>query len=122
SRRVARPLPTLLAADAPRTRYRGAARQTTQENHEENGEVSMTATLDLATLMGETDRDTTKDADSYAISVTRTYATDIDDLWDAFTTPERAKRFLGVLTGDLREGGVATLTMGDEGEFVVTMA
>jgi uncharacterized protein YndB with AHSA1/START domain len=33
------------------------------------------------------------------------YATDIDDLWAACTTPERLARWLGDFSGDLRVGG-----------------
>ena len=37
--------------------------------------------------------------------VSRTYATDPDDLWDALTRPERIPRWFLPVTGDLREGG-----------------
>jgi uncharacterized protein YndB with AHSA1/START domain len=33
------------------------------------------------------------------------YDTDIDDLWDALTDPERVRRWYGVVEGDLRPGG-----------------
>jgi uncharacterized protein YndB with AHSA1/START domain len=33
------------------------------------------------------------------------FATDVDDLWSAFTDPERLARWLGEVEGDLREGG-----------------
>ncbi|MDF8266142.1 SRPBCC family protein [Luteipulveratus flavus] len=34
-----------------------------------------------------------------------TYATDIDDLWEAVTDPERLARWVAHVTGDLRPGG-----------------
>jgi uncharacterized protein YndB with AHSA1/START domain len=37
--------------------------------------------------------------------MTRTYATTIDDLWDACTNPERLKRWYVPVTGDFRVGG-----------------
>ena len=41
----------------------------------------------------------------------RRYATDIADLWSAWTEPARTARWLGVLSGDRREGGTVTLCM-----------
>lgn len=45
-----------------------------------------------------------------------TYATDIDDLWQAVTDPERLARWVATVTGDLRLGGEiqATFTSGAE--------
>jgi uncharacterized protein YndB with AHSA1/START domain len=39
------------------------------------------------------------------VRVEDVYATDIDDLWAACTTPERLARWLGDFSGDLRVGG-----------------
>ncbi len=36
---------------------------------------------------------------------TRTYATSVEDLWDACTDPERLRRWYVPVTGDLRVGG-----------------
>jgi len=35
----------------------------------------------------------------------RTYPTDVDDLWDAVTDPERVPRWFAPVSGDLRPGG-----------------
>jgi uncharacterized protein YndB with AHSA1/START domain len=40
-----------------------------------------------------------------AVRVEDVYDTDIDDLWEACTTPERLARWIAELTGDLRVGG-----------------
>ena len=40
-----------------------------------------------------------------AVRVEDVYATDIEDLWVACTTPERLARWLGDFSGDLRVGG-----------------
>ena len=40
-----------------------------------------------------------------AVVATRTYATDIDDVWDALTNAERIPRWFSPVTGDLRLGG-----------------
>jgi uncharacterized protein YndB with AHSA1/START domain len=45
-----------------------------------------------------------------AVRVEDTYATDIADLWDACTTPERLSRWIAQVTGDLREGGTIHAT------------
>jgi uncharacterized protein YndB with AHSA1/START domain len=36
---------------------------------------------------------------------TRTYATSVEDLWDACTNPERLSRWYAPVTGDMRVGG-----------------
>jgi uncharacterized protein YndB with AHSA1/START domain len=40
-----------------------------------------------------------------AVITRRTYPTEIGDLWDAVTNPDRLKRWFLPATGDLREGG-----------------
>jgi uncharacterized protein YndB with AHSA1/START domain len=39
------------------------------------------------------------------VTVSQTYDTDIDDLWDACTNPERLPRWFSPVSGDLRLGG-----------------
>lgn len=39
------------------------------------------------------------------VIVGRTYDTDIEDLWDALTNPDRIPRWFMPVTGDLRLGG-----------------
>jgi uncharacterized protein YndB with AHSA1/START domain len=45
------------------------------------------------------------DQDRGAVRVEDLYDTDIDDLWDACTTPERLARWIAEVSGDLRVGG-----------------
>ena len=40
-----------------------------------------------------------------AVRVEDVYDTDIDDLWEACTTPERLARWIATVSGDLRVGG-----------------
>lgn len=42
-----------------------------------------------------------------AVRVEDVYDTDIHDLWDACTVPERLARWIAEVSGDLREGGTA---------------
>jgi len=44
----------------------------------------------------------------------RRYPTTVDDLWVALTEPDRARRWLGALYGDLRAGGRFELRMGED--------
>ena len=39
------------------------------------------------------------------VVASRTYPTDVEDLWDAVTTPERIRNWFAPVTGDLRLGG-----------------
>lgn len=39
------------------------------------------------------------------VTLSRSYATDVDDLWDACTSPERLPRWFAPVTGDLTLGG-----------------
>ncbi|HET6626605.1 MAG TPA: SRPBCC family protein [Nocardioidaceae bacterium] len=52
-----------------------------------------------------------------AVRIEDTYDTDIDDLWEACTKPERLARWIAEVSGDLRLGGEfdASFTSGWEG-------
>lgn len=52
-----------------------------------------------------------------AVIASRTYPTGIDDLWDALITPERLRRWLMPVSGDLREGGRYKLEGNAEGSI-----
>ena len=43
------------------------------------------------------------------LTIAQTYDTDLDDLWDACTNPERIPRWFLPVTGDLKEGGTYAL-------------
>jgi uncharacterized protein YndB with AHSA1/START domain len=45
-----------------------------------------------------------------AIRVEDVYDTDIDDLWEACTEPERLARWIAEVSGDLRVGGTIHAT------------
>ncbi|MTB87106.1 SRPBCC domain-containing protein [Aeromicrobium senzhongii] len=50
------------------------------------------------------------DATTGAVRVEDVYDTDIDDLWDACTVPERLARWIAHVSGDLRVGGTVEMT------------
>ncbi|OLF06980.1 hypothetical protein BLA60_29430 [Actinophytocola xinjiangensis] len=56
--------------------------------------------------------------DAYTVELRRRYDTGIDDLWDAMTNPERLRRWLKPVTGDLRPGGTFALDGGEHGEIL----
>jgi len=47
-----------------------------------------------------------KHGDTFRMVYDEVYRTDIDDLWQAVTTPERLARWMADYTGDLRLGGI----------------
>ncbi|WP_375687372.1 SRPBCC family protein [Pseudooceanicola sp. LIPI14-2-Ac024] len=53
-----------------------------------------------------------------SVQLTRDYATDIDDLWDALTRPERLQRWFLPVAGDLRPGGRFQLKGNAGGEIL----
>lgn len=46
-----------------------------------------------------------------AIRVEDVYETDVEDLWEACTTPDRLARWIGEVSGDLRVGGTAEASL-----------
>jgi uncharacterized protein YndB with AHSA1/START domain len=66
-------------------------------------------TFDIESHLGQVERsvvDLEKDGKAArAVILSRSYDTDIDDLWDALTTAERIPRWFLPIEGDLRLGG-----------------
>ncbi|MFD4402083.1 SRPBCC domain-containing protein [Nocardia sp. NPDC058499] len=56
--------------------------------------------------------------EAYTVEVRRRYDAQIEDLWDAITSPERLRRWLQPVTGDLRLGGKFELGSGEHGEIL----
>jgi uncharacterized protein YndB with AHSA1/START domain len=52
-----------------------------------------------------------------AVTLTRTYDADPDDVWDALTDPERLPRWFYPISGDLHEGGAFQLEGNAGGEI-----
>jgi uncharacterized protein YndB with AHSA1/START domain len=46
-----------------------------------------------------------------AVRVEDVYDTDVDDLWQACTTPERLARWIGQVSGDLSVGGIVQASL-----------
>lgn len=59
------------------------------------------------------------EGDTVAVSLTRTYDADVDDVWDALTNPERLPRWFSPVTGDFRVGGTYQIQGNAGGEILV---
>ena len=69
------------------------------------------STIDIAAVMGLTERSVTTNGRRSAIRMTRSFDTSAEDLWDACTDPARMRRWLGEATGEFHEGGAVRLCM-----------
>lgn len=69
---------------------------------------------DIGTWLRPLDRQVRATNGTRSVLLRRHYDTTPDDVWDAWTNPDRLKRWLGGVTGDLHEGGDVVLDMGDE--------
>ncbi|MBM7784544.1 SRPBCC domain-containing protein [Tenggerimyces flavus] len=68
---------------------------------------------DLAEWLRATDRSLTRSGRARSIALRRTFADATpDEVWAACTEPERLGRWLGVVAGDLIEGGTVTVDLG----------
>ncbi|GAB3456021.1 SRPBCC domain-containing protein [Actinophytocola sediminis] len=56
--------------------------------------------------------------EAYTVELRRRYDARIGDVWDAITSPERLRRWLKPVTGDLRLGGKFELDGGEHGEIL----
>jgi uncharacterized protein YndB with AHSA1/START domain len=56
--------------------------------------------------------------EAYTVELRRRYDAGIEDVWDAITSPERLRRWLKPVTGDLRPGGRFDLEGGEHGEIL----
>lgn len=57
--------------------------------------------------------------EAYTVELRRRYDAAIDDVWDAITDPDRLRRWLRPVTGDLRQGGAYELEGGEHGEILL---
>lgn len=60
--------------------------------------------------------------EAYTVEVRRRYDAEVDDVWDALTSPERLQRWLRPVSGELRVGGKFELDSGERGEILLCEA
>ena len=56
--------------------------------------------------------------EAYTVELRRRYDAESEDVWDAITSPERLRRWLQPVTGDLRLGGTYQFEVGEHGEIL----
>lgn len=56
--------------------------------------------------------------EAYTVELRRRYDAESEDVWDAITNPERSRRWLKPVAGDLRLGGTFELDGGEHGEIL----
>ena len=78
-------------------------------------------TIDLTAALGLTERSVTTCGERRVIQMRRTFATSVDDAWQACTNPDRLRRWLGETDGDRREGVVVTVRMTDDPAEIATL-
>src|SRR5699024_4195083 len=109
-RSVALPVPGVLGAAAGSTGHRDRSWQARATHPTRTGHAMST---DFTTIAAgqldavERDLTITPEGDQATVvsSLSQTYATTVEDLWDAVTSQERLPRWFGAVSGDLRLGG-----------------
>jgi uncharacterized protein YndB with AHSA1/START domain len=76
---------------------------------------------DLTTLLDLTERTVTADGERRTVKLQRPYDAAPAELWSAWTEPERAARWLGVIDGDREVGGTVQLIMSPPDKDVATV-
>lgn len=65
--------------------------------------------MDITAQLGAIERQVTRrpgpDGEEVCVTIHRTYDSDISDVWEALTDPDRMKRWFLPVSGDLQEGG-----------------
>ncbi|MDL5156674.1 SRPBCC family protein [Actinomycetospora termitidis] len=73
---------------------------------------------ELAAVRRTMGRGTLPAGEAYTVELRRRYDAEVDDVWDAITDPDRLRRWLKPVTGDLRPGGTYELEGGEHGEIL----
>jgi uncharacterized protein YndB with AHSA1/START domain len=73
---------------------------------------------ELAAAHREMGKGTVPAGEAYTVELRRRYDAEIEDVWDAITSPERLPRWLKPVTGDLRLGGTFELEGMGHGEIL----
>jgi uncharacterized protein YndB with AHSA1/START domain len=72
----------------------------------------------LASIYREVGDRPLEGGDAVGVLLRRSYAAEVEDVWDAVTDPERMKRWFLPVTGDLRMGGSFQLVGNASGEIL----
>jgi uncharacterized protein YndB with AHSA1/START domain len=81
----------------------------------------MSTIFDIATLVGLTERVVVHNGDRKAVTLRREYPFPVEDVWSAWTDPERAARWLGEIRGEARPGSTIELCMSPPDSDIATL-
>jgi len=73
---------------------------------------------ELATVHRVMGKGSVPAGEAYTVELRRRYDAEVEEIWDAITSPERLRRWLKPVTGDLRLGGKFELEGGEHGEIL----
>jgi uncharacterized protein YndB with AHSA1/START domain len=74
--------------------------------------------LDIAQQIGAIQRDVAEDGDLVRVQMDRRYPSPTEDVWEALTDPDRIRRWMMPISGDLRVGGSFQLEGNAGGEIL----
>src|SRR5918993_2194400 len=74
--------------------------------------------LDIAQQIGAIRRDVAEDGDLVRVQMDRRYPSPMPDVWEALTDPDRIRRWMMPISGDLRVGGHFQLQGNAGGEIL----
>ena len=74
--------------------------------------------LDIARQIGAIQRDVAEDGDLVRVQMDRRYPSPTEDVWEALTDPDRIRRWMMPISGDLRVGGSFQLEGNAGGEIL----
>jgi uncharacterized protein YndB with AHSA1/START domain len=78
--------------------------------------------LDIPRQIGAIAREVTEDEDRVRVRMDRRYPSAAADVWDALTNPDRIRRWLAPVSGDLRAGGAFQLEGNAGGDILACEA
>jgi uncharacterized protein YndB with AHSA1/START domain len=73
---------------------------------------------EISAIQREVSRYPDGDSESVSVALRRSYPSDVEDLWEAVTSPGRIKRWFAPVTGDFREGGTFQVEGNASGEIL----
>jgi len=74
--------------------------------------------IDIVNQLNAIRRQVSRNTEEVGVSLTRRYDASIEDVWEAITDPDRIKRWLMPISGDLRVGGAFQLEGNAGGEIL----
>jgi uncharacterized protein YndB with AHSA1/START domain len=97
---------------------RGRRQRRIRQDTETKDRLMIDIANQLKAIHREVGQRTAESGEVVTVLMKRSYGADIEDLWDAMTTPERLKRWFLPVSGDLKVGGTFQLEGNAGGEIL----